>query len=221
MRLPCALIRVQDAPCDPEHDEEPDLLGQTFDITTATANPNDPFGRAAIMGACRTPLASPGKGILEIEDKLFEAIKSLGASSGVRIMERGKSGAPAEKHSSEAYMAMRAYRFEALVTAFKSYDPVRKLVVSGGSGSAALTWRLPFARFDYFGLTLRYALGSTAPATPTSGSPVVLNSTDTSKSVLLAAGTYSFSLFAAYDEYATGAASQWSPAASKTNVVVT
>lgn len=220
VRLPCALIRVQDAPSDPEHDEEPDLFMQSFDITVAVANANDPFGESAFLGAGRvTANDSGGRGLLEIEEQLWATVKGLGESSGVRIQSRGK-GAGAGTPGSEKYIAWRTYRFEAELGSVRFYHPPTSLAAAAaGGGVVNLTWKLPPTRFDTFGLVLRRASGTTAPATVAGGSNVTLSSmTAVSKSDTPGAGTWSYSLFASYDEVASGAAAQYSAPISKTVV---
>lgn len=222
VRLPCALIRVGDAPADPEHDEEPDLIVQAFEVSMAVAVANDPFGQAAFLGAARVPLKSAGKGILEVEEKLFEAIKSLGDSHGVRIMERGKGAAMGTAREGD-YLAFRNYRFEATVTAAKSYPAPRKFAGTGGSGQVAMTWTRAPSRWDYYTQVLVYKSGATAPTSIMDGTVASgVTASSTSKTVTgLAAGVWSFSLFATYDEYAAtpAASSQSSPPVSLTKTV--
>lgn len=68
--------------------------------------------------------------------------------------------------------------------------------------TVTLSWTNPSGRFDLHRIIMRRAAGSTAPATVTDGTGVTLGS-DLATSVAdtgLAAGTYSYSAFAGYDE---------------------
>jgi len=208
IRFPCAIIRVQDATYDEEHDEEPDLLMQRFDVTIAVAHPNDPSGEAAFMGAGRANQNdSAGKGLLELEAKLWATVKGLGESNGVRIYSRGKGASNGTKHPNSGYMAWRTYRFEAELGDDFFYHPSTHLTaVDGGGGTVDLTWALPATRFDYRRMVLRRASGSTAPTSISSGTGVVLGGTPdgasaTSVTDSPGVGTWSYALFAVYDPY--------------------
>jgi len=218
-RLPCALIRVQDAPADPEHDEEPDLFGQTFDVTVAVAVANDPFGEAAFLGGGRADAnASPGKGLLEMEEKLWEAVKGLGETHGIRVQSRGKGAAGGLKHSELGYIAWRSYRFTADLGAVRFYHPGTNFAVTTGG---VASWALPADRFDYRRMVLRRAAGATAPTSITGGTGVVLGGVPdgvaaTGVNDAPGSGVFSYALFAVYDEYATDSDAQVSEAATVT-----
>ena len=218
-RLPCALIRVQDASADPEHDEESDLFEQNFDITVAVAVANDPYGEAAFLGAGRSDAnASAGKGLLEIEEKLWEDLHRLGEGQGIRVQARGKGASGGTPHSALGYSAWRTYRFAATLGATRFYHPGTNFGVTVGG---VATWALPADRFDYRRMVLRRAAGSTAPTTITGGSGVTLGGTPDGVSAITVtdapgSGTYSYSLFAVYDEYATDTDAQVSDPKSVT-----
>ncbi len=104
------------------------------------------------------------------------------------------------------------------------FHPCPRFKATGGVGSVALSWTLPPARFDRLKIVLVRKSGSSAPSSVTDGTVVTLSGDlATSKTDTLAAGTYSYSIFAAYDEtHATPTtAEQYSAAASVTGVVVT
>jgi hypothetical protein len=223
--LPLALIRVQEASADPEFDEEPDVLQQAFDVTIGCSVPADKFGEAAIMGANRGQLASQGMGLLQIEEKLISTLGGLTELDGLKFLLRGKGGAQVSHEAQLGYVAWRSYRFEAMVTGTRFYHPASRFVATGGVGQTVMTWRLPPSRYDYRRMILRRASGSTAPASATAGTGVTLTGTPDGVSATsktdgsLSAGTYSYSLFAAYDEYGTSSDERYSAAISKTVTV--
>lgn len=226
VRLPCALIRVQDSTSDQEHDEEPDIIMQTFDVTVGVAIPNDPFGEAAFMGAARENAnESQGRGILELEEQLWSNIKGLGEKNGVRIYSRGKGAAQGTPDGEDNYIAWRTYRFEAQLGTDRFYHPPTNFVaVDATGGNANLSWALPGTRWDYRRQILRRAAGSTAPSTHTGGTGITLGGSPdgvsaTSVTDSPGAGTFSYSLFAVYDEHGTGADGQYSDPVSRTVVV--
>lgn len=104
------------------------------------------------------------------------------------------------------------------------YHAPFRFAATPGSGQVVMTWTLAPTRFDTLRVILRRATGSTPPATVTDGTGVTLSGDlVTSKTDSgLAAGTYSYSLFMAYDE--TNAtpttADKYSAAATRSALVV-
>ncbi len=221
-RLPCAVIRVGEAQNDPDHDEEPELVSQSFEVTIACSVPNDPWGQSAVLGAVRTQNDSAGKGVLEIEEQLFANLALLGSSTGIRVVLRMKSEAAGTPSGGPEYLAWRGYRFDALVGSARSYPAPTRFSATGGVGSVALAWANPGTRFDSRRIVVRRLAGAVAPATILLGTDVALAANfSTSKTDTVAAGTYSYSVFAVFDEYGTNTDAQSSPPVSKLSVVVT
>lgn len=224
---PAALLRIQEANADPDFGEEPTVLEQTFDLTIACSIPGDAFGQNAFLGANRTggQTTSQGRGILEMEEVILAAIGALTDANGVHFLVSGKSAIGGETTEDARYLAWRTYRFTAAVTSLRFYHPPTRLVGTPGAGhTAVLTWRNPVTRYDTRRMVLRRASGSTAPASPTAGTGITLGGSPdgagvTSKTDTPGAGTWSYALFAMYDETGSGADERWSAARTVTVVV--
>ena len=204
-RLPLAMIRIMGGSSDPNHNEEPRLIRQTYNVRVYTAVSSDGIGERALMGGHRTggKDESLGRGILEVEEQLIEALGRLTGIDGARIICRARSMVDADLNPERDHIAVREYAFEAMVGNARFYHPATRL--SGtptGGGNVDLTWRLPPNRFDFVRMRLRRAAGSTPPATPTAGTDVTLADpvNDTSVTDSPGVGTFSYSIFAMYDD---------------------
>ena len=204
-RIPLAIIRPMGAAADPSENEEPKLIRQTYNVRTYVGVHNDGIGEGAIIGVQRTGgvITSLGRGLLEIEEQLIETMSSLTGIDGTKIINRLRSMVDVTLFSERRHVAIREYQFEAMVGNARFYHPGTRLAATDlTGGSASLTWRLPPSRFDFVRMRLRRAAGGTPPATPTSGTDVVLADpvNDTSVTDSPGAGTFSYSLFATYDD---------------------
>lgn len=203
-RFPLALIRPLSARFDPDFGEEPELVMQDVEVQLVVANAADVVGEASLIGANRAavPTTSAGRGLLEVEEALMDAAARLSAIDGVEMLCRARSAVGAVHDDAIGYAAFRTYTFEVMTTADRFYHPATRLsATAAGGGSVSLTWRLPPDRYDRRRVVLRRASGSTAPASITAGTGVTLSG-DLATSVTDApgAGTFSYSVFATYDE---------------------
>jgi hypothetical protein len=161
---------------------------------------------------------------LEVEEEVFAAVKSLNDIDGVVIQSRGKGAASPVLDETLGYVISRDYLWEVETTATRYYHPCRKFAATGGAGSIACTWALPPDRYDRYRVRLVYRLGAVAPTSVTDGTEVTLaGPLVTSHTITLAAGTYSLSLFASYDETNTvlAADQRTSDPVTKLSVVAT
>lgn len=204
--------------------EEPTFGEMEFVVRLATLNKNDMIGESVLIGSNRTgQLAAPGKGLLEIEEKMFDALALLSSVNGIETVFLAASAAAAEVVE-QGYAAARDYQFRAWATADRYYHPGKKFsATAAGSGNVSLAWSLPGTRFDYRRMILRRAAGSTPPATATSGTGITLGGSPdgvaaTSKTDNPGAGTFSYSLFVAYDEYGSSTDERFSEAVTATVV---
>ena len=112
LRLPCALIQLGGATAD---DEEPGLIRQEFQVTICQAVAGDTVAENVVLGANRTGGAgsSRGKGLVEIEERMKQAIQELGPAAGVRLMFRSSSDAGITQTSEASYAAHRTYTYDA------------------------------------------------------------------------------------------------------------
>lgn len=200
--MPVALIRPLSATSDPLHGEEPDYLQQDFEITLIVTIDGDRTGQNPIIGAHRaSQTSSKGRGILELEEEVFNAVERLNTIDGVICQAVVTGAAQAEMAPDQHGLVYRDYTYRVYTTADRYYHPCRKFVATGGSGQVSMTWSLPPDRYDRYQVILRRASGATAPASATAGTGVTLSGNlATSVTDTIAAGTYSYSLWVAYDE---------------------
>jgi len=203
-RFPLALVRPLGSIVDPIYNEEGDILRQDIQVTLIVSVASDAIGEAALIGGNRSGgvTESSGRGLLEVEEVLFDAITRVNGIDGVEMVAKQKSAVEAQIRGDVQYVAWRGYNIEAFTTVDRFYHPATRLAGTGlGGGSVSLTWKLPPSRYDLYRMTLRRAAGGTPPATPASGTGVTLSGdlvssvTDTP-----GAGTFSYALFAQYDE---------------------
>lgn len=122
--MPAALIHPMGATVDPESQEEPDYIEQELAVALAVANMNDVVNQAGLIGSQRTgQTSSVGRGLLEVEEELFNAIEFLNTDDGVVIQHR-TSSSPTVRSFEEQSMVMREYLFRVEVTADRFYHPV-------------------------------------------------------------------------------------------------
>lgn len=191
-----------------------------------TAQNVDPVGESVLIGGNRTggQGSSGGRGLLEIEAEVLATIEHLNRVIGFK-MTGGFDGAPEVAYDGElAYIASRVGTFTTECTRAPYYHPPQRLVATaGGSGTVVLAWANPPERFDFHdtltpaweaargSLILRRASGSTPPASATAGDGVTLaGAFSTGVTDSPGAGTWSYALFAAYDETGSGTAERYS-----------
>ncbi len=201
---PAVLIRIEEAEMDPEFGEQPGLIRQTLSLTLCVSNDGDGYGTSPLIGAGRTGQTdSRGRGLLELEEPLMNAVERLGDADGNRIVCRAATVAGTVAHADYSHMAFREYRLEAWVTSDRYYHPPTRLTATKNGADVDLTWSLPPDRYDRLRMVLRRASGATAPASASAGTGVTLGSdlatsvTDTNPG----SGQWSYALFAAYSEF--------------------
>ena len=149
LRFPAALIRPADLAVDPQHDSQlSDLLRQNVIVRLLVGVVGDAVGQAALIGgnwAAGTAGAqeSSGRGLLEIEEALFDSIAFLGRDDGVEIELRSGSAAGLIAVEETVYVVYRDYEFESWVTASRDYPPAREFTGSVSGSDVTLTWVNP------------------------------------------------------------------------------
>lgn len=98
--------------------EQPDLIEQDIQIQIVATNSYDGRGEAALMGANQeSATKSHGKGLLELEEKVHDAIKLLTAADGVTVVFIAAGAAQAKMvPDGGAYFVSRAYQFRAFIS---------------------------------------------------------------------------------------------------------
>lgn len=224
--LPSCLIIPGGGASDPVGEgEQPDLISRSVSIVLMARNENDDLGSGAIMGAAREGLTdSRGRGVEELEEEVFNAIKKLSAESGIVIALRMASEPETRKDQEDNSYAFQEYSGEVNCAANRYYFPGRRLAATPTSGEVSLTWTNPPTRFDTYRMRLVRKAGSSAPTSPSDGTELALSANMATSKVDsgLPAGTYSYSLFASYDDFnpTPGTDLSTSAAVSVTGVVV-
>lgn len=223
-RFPLVLIRPGTEAADPDMGEQPGLVRIEIVIDVVVANAQDQFGEVTLVGANRDT-GSTGRGLLEVEELIKTTLLQKGLASGVSIILRSSSAAQPQMHSQIGYIAMCSYRFEVLGTTARTYQAPNGFTATGGSGQVSLAWN-DSNRWDIRRFILRRASGATAPATSSSGTGVTLGGSPDGADVNsvtdtgLAAGVYSYALFAVYDDTNSDTDVAVSAAATYTSVTV-
>ncbi len=213
LRFPFALVIPLDASAD---EEEPTLEEHTFEVRLVNRVANDPWGESVLIGGPRSSQgSSAGRGLMELEEELLSTIASLDRTNGIRLRLDYRSAIEAQISEDLGYVALRGYRFKALLTTSRSYEgPSRLTAASLGAGNVKLSWTNPPSRYDTLGLVLRRASGATAPATPTDGTGITVPAGAVEVTDTTASGGVSYSLWTTYNETGGTTAERYSDAAA-------
>lgn len=216
LRLPAALVRVGASTPD---DEIPQLVTHAFDLVVVVQCEADAWGAGALFGHGRDSVTSgTGRGLLEIEEEVLGALGRALRMDGVSLA--GWTADEAEvAEIAGALLTARTYRLQVRGTAEATYHPARDLAgTDQGGGVVALSWRWPPDRWDALQLVLRRASGSTPPASVSAGTAVATytSRSDTSDTDDPGVGTWSYALFAQYDDLEGGDATDTAAAATAT-----
>lgn len=221
LRLPVCILQSDGSQGDPEFGELPGYVTMEFGAYILQTNEGDQWGEGALVGR-NQGTGSAGRGLLEVAAMVRDTLTQVGPESGLPIILRSQSAPTAVAHPTLQYVAAIALKFQAVGTLVKTWQPPFAFVATGGAGQVAMTWdTLP--RWDFLRFVLRRAAGATPPATIADGTGVTLTP-DTATSVTdtgLAAGTYSYSLFAQYDDTGAGSVTGTSAPTTWVSAVVT
>lgn len=204
--LPAALIRPGRCSADPDLGEQPGFERIGVVVSLVVANAQDQFGETLLVGANRTG-GSDGRGLLEVKEIVKTTLLQLGPASGMPIAFRSSENPDPAVMQALGYVGYVDIIFEALGTSARTYQAPSGLARTGTT-TAVLTWTAS-PRWDFRRFILRRASGSTPPATSTDGTGVTLGgSPDGAAAVGVTdspgAGTWSYSLFAVYDDADAG-----------------
>lgn len=199
-RSPSLAVRPGSCSEDPE---DPGLLTQQIELLLCVAVHGDPVGQNAVIGGNRTAgqVRSEGRGLLEVEEEVRRQAKKLGDNDGLRIVAGETSDGPGLVTEEKMPFAVtRSYTIDVHCTSARYYHAPKNLVATGGAGIVTLSWTLPPTRFDTRRVVVRRATGATPPASATAGTDVPVATLATGVVDSVAAGTYSYAVFMAYDE---------------------
>lgn len=199
---PWVFVRIGGASVEPD---QPGYLHQTYEIVLCTSLSGDQYGENALLGANRNAGAanvSDGRGLLEVEEELLAVVRQVQETSGVKIVASHRSDIEPVLVDGRSEVLSRIYSVEADCTDARYYHPPMNLVATpAGGGTVSLTWSVPPDRYDRYRVILRRASGATAPPSATSGMGVTLSGNlATSVTDSPGAGTFSYAIFASYDE---------------------
>lgn len=217
-RFPLALIAPAGAQVD---EDQADLHEATIRVTVAAQVAGDWTGEHALIGAARSGGvgASGGRGVLELEEVVRDVVGYVDGQEGIRLQVVAASEAAAAPLGSDQSAVTLDLTLECWCRVARSYAPAYDLQATV-NGTVDLVWTPPAGRYDLLGLVLRRASGTTAPASPADGTSVTLPSgVPSSVSDNPGAGTWTYALFAAYDEVGGGTADRYSPAVTATVTV--
>jgi hypothetical protein len=198
-------------------------------VTLAVQVMGDELSENAELGANRSAGqgSSNGRGLSEIESELMATLEDVTAMQGIQV--QGYSSAAVETSVVDAALnfVYCEYTFLFRCTSQLTWLGPTSLVASGVTGgSVPMTWKhapISWASINAVGgQIIRYAAGSTPPATYDAGlaGPSVSNTADAATISGLSSGPWSISIFTAYKESgAASGADRWSPPTSITVTV--
>jgi hypothetical protein len=196
---PCAYI----APGSARPDEEAaGSLEESVVVTLGAAVSGDQVGEAALVGASRAGKdTSAGRGLLELQTELLAVARILTEQDGVHLQLKGASFVRPDFIESVGYLVWRDYEFEAQLTDVITYPHVASLTGSEAGGTVTLTWTAPDDTTDLVEYVVRRVAGSVPTPFPSGGTDIALGSPlDLTVNNAPGSGTFTYSVFAGYDE---------------------
>jgi hypothetical protein len=184
--------------------EQPELRVATIQVNVVVTHEGGYYREPVIVGDHRSGGygSSKGRGLLELCREIEVSLQYVGPASGFDQQGEFYGFASAQKIEGVIGATRKYGTFSAHVTTHDYYPPPSRIAaVNAGGGATTVSWSLPYQRFDLYKIVLRRASGSTPPPTVSDGTGVTL-ATDLATSVLdtPGAGTWSYSVFAGYDE---------------------
>jgi hypothetical protein len=96
-------------------DEAEDLVTQRFVLSVVQSVAGDPWGETVLLGGPGPAggLTSKGRGLMALEQVVFDAVRLLSAQDGIQVQFTGASAVSAQLDAELGYVAQRDYTFEA------------------------------------------------------------------------------------------------------------
>ena len=197
IRLPAAFIAAGSGRADPQH---PGLIRQGINIIAMTSVPGDVWGERPLIGANRTSATgTQSRGIHEIEVEMLAAISQIDTSQQFEIGLQYADAGGATIIEGTGYHVWRRYGFDALLSAAYQHQEPRALSLSESGGTVTVSWSVPDDVTNLVSYVVRRTTGAIPVAFPSEGTSVAW-STGTSTTDAPGSGTYSYSVFATYDD---------------------
>lgn len=210
LNFPCVLIQPGNARPDPE---EQGFVDIDIGFRLAVKHSGDAIGEGSLIGNNRPDQeeTSRGRGLLELEEMLFDAVGKLTDLDGIRIIHL-LSSATRTLNTNSVYIAQRDYLHTVTTTMDKFYHPPYALTATINGADVDLTWTLPAVRYDTRRVMVRRIAGTAFP-TETTGTEVPTTATATSVTdTAPASGDTAYGIFEVYDEFDEGSDQQFSDA---------
>jgi len=191
--FPFALVNVGGGTADPD---DPNLLEQSYDVLTVAEVAGSRMGEHALVGGAKSALgSSANRGVLELDERVRDALKDLKGADGASIELVSTASGAVTGLGRGHHMAIGQTTFTGWVTAAPSYTPPSRLAESGGTW----TWTggQCSSRFDFIQYRLGYVDGSAPAQKPGDLDTVVYTGTAVTTSHTPVAGK-AYSIFADY-----------------------
>jgi len=191
--FPFAQINIGGGTGDPD---DPNLFDQTFDVLTVADVSGGRMGERALTGGAKSSLGtSANRGVLELNDRVRDALKDLRGIDGAALQLNATSAGSPVRLGRGRHLAIGESTFAGWVTAAPSYTHPTRLAKSGSDW----TWKGDqcSARFDFIRYRLGYVDGTTPAETPDDLDTVVYTGTAALTTVAPVAGK-AYSIFADY-----------------------
>jgi hypothetical protein len=180
------------------HAELKDLWIQNLSVFLMVAVPGDQIGERPLIGANRSAITGGGgRGLLEVEVEALAAIEQLDRSGQFAISFRVASKAEPFQNE-DGYHLAREYAFEAeLSRAYQYMAPLA--VAASGDPTVTISWTAPDIVTNLVAYVVRRVSGTIPAGFVTDGTDVPWTS-GTSTTDAPGSGTFTYSVFAAYDD---------------------
>lgn len=198
---PFALLSIGNYTAD---EKDPGLVTQEFDLSVVVQVFGDRLGESAVLGGPRTGDvmgSSLGRGVLDVSRGLLQSVRDLTGADGLPVQGSLGSGAQIRRIG-ESSLVGQHHVIRAVCTVDPEYMPVPWFTATKSGSNVDLAWALPAVTGAFRRVVIRYATGSTAPASASAGT-AVYTGTGTSKTHTPTSFPASYSIFAAYTD--TGA----------------
>lgn len=191
--FPFALVNIGGGTSDPD---DPNLLDQTFDVLTVSDVSGGRMGEQALIGGAKSSLGtSANRGVLELDDRVRDALKDLRGVDGAALQLHTTATGSTVHLGRGRHLGIGESTFTGWVTAAPSYTNPTRLAKSGSDW----TWAGGQCsnRFDFLQYRLGYVAGSTPAQTPGDLDTVVYTGTVAATTRTPIAGK-AYSVFADY-----------------------
>ena len=186
--------------------ENPQLKKLSLEITIVAIHEGDSKGRAAAIGGhgSWSQTNSKQKGLFELQEKLWDTIEKEGRDRGIIYMLGGRSEQVLSGigNNEESVIAILKISLEVMIFEKSTYTNPAKFLATKSGSDAVLTWNDHPDRYDRIssgGIIVARVSGSSNPTIANQIATVdvgVGTYTDSAPG----AGTWTYGLFAQYDE---------------------